>query len=149
MFQPTALVHETYLRLRKQRQGGWTDGGSFLAVASRVMRNVLVDRARELRRLRRGGDRKQTALEDLRIGVEDEVHGVLEVHDLLELLTKVAPEQARVAELFVFGGLTLEAIAKDLDVSPRTIDRRWRFARAWLFDRLSESEPEPREEHGN
>lgn len=137
-FQPTALVHETYLRLRQQRRGGWRDRATFLTVASRVMRNVLVDRAREFRSLRRGGDRVREPLEELRIGLDDQAHGVLEIHDLLERLGETCPEEASTAELFVFGGLNLDAVAEALGLSPRTVDRRWRFARAWLLDQLTE-----------
>lgn len=136
VLQPTALVHETYLRLRAQRSGGWSDQASFLAVAARVMRRVLVDEARSASRLRRGGDRERESDHETRIAVHDEQFEVIEVSDVLDRLAASSERQARIAELFVFGGLSIDQVAAALELSPRTVDRHWRFARAWLVSEL-------------
>ena len=141
-FQPTALVHETYMRLQKQRSGGWTDERSFLQVAARVMRRVLVDDARARLRLKRGDDRPADSLEELQLAIEDRRLGVLDMNDLLESLAQVAEPQAHVAELIVFGGLTIDETADTLGISPRSVDRQWRLARAWFERELQSGDQE-------
>jgi RNA polymerase sigma factor (TIGR02999 family) len=132
LLQPTALVHETYLRLQAQRTGGWSDERSFLAVAARVMRRVLVDVARSLDRRSRGGGRVHEPFEEALVAVASLELPLLELNDAMSRLEAIAPLQSQIAELVVFGGLSIERTADLLGISTRTVDRRWRLARAWL-----------------
>jgi RNA polymerase sigma factor (TIGR02999 family) len=146
--QPTAIVHETYMRLCRQRSGGWRDERSFVAVAARIMRRVLVDQARSALRQRRGAGRHDQRIDDdaviCSVLVEDRRMPVMETHELLAALERSAPEEASVAECIIFGGLSIERIADLHGCSARTIDRRWRFARAWLLRALGEGRREVR-----
>lgn len=145
-YRPTALLHETYLRLRSQRTAGWEDRRSFLAIAAKVMRRVLVDAARKSQRLKHGDGQISIDVEQLRVAVQDRAFDVLEVHDVLEHLSQESPEEARVAEQIVFGGLTIQEVGHAMGVSKRTVDRRWRFARAWLARELTSPRNAPRAE---
>lgn len=134
--QPTALVHEAYLRMLGQRELDWRDRGHFFGLASMTMRRILVDHAR--RRLARKRNVEQ-AVDPLSVLVT----GPGESADLLDLdraLTRFAerfPRPARVVELRYFAGLDLDEIALALELSSRTVKRDWRFARAWLRDALA------------
>lgn len=134
--QPTALANEAYLRLAGQSEPAWTDRVHFLRVASRVIRNVLVDHARARNREKRGGDvLKVTLVEDV-AGRPDLDLDILALDQALERFAGDYPEEARVVELQYFGGLTPAEAAELLGVSRRTVDRRLVFARAWLFQQL-------------
>jgi RNA polymerase sigma factor (TIGR02999 family) len=128
--QPTALVNEAYLRLANERGMKWRDRAHFLAVAAQLMRFILVDHARKRRYQKRGGDRQIVALDmDVAdVGAES----VLRIDDALSDLAKVDQRKARVVELRVFAGLSVDESARVLGVSPETIGRDWKFARAWL-----------------
>lgn len=134
--QPTALANEAYLKLANQDDPHWKDRAHFLRVAALVVRNVLVDHARARNREKRGGDRLIVTL------VEDAVGGtgidldILALDQALEQFAADYPDEAQVVELRYFGGLTGEEAAEVLGVTRRTVDRRWTFARAWLFRRL-------------
>ncbi len=131
----TALVHEVYLRLLKQRQISADDRDGFLAAVAQTMRRILVDHARRRKRLKRGGDAPIVALEsdDQAVLLDDrEVDEVLIVERLLGRLSELDPRAARVVECRIFAGLTLEETAAALGTSVRTVQRTWTMALAWL-----------------
>lgn len=135
--QPTALVHEAYLKLADQRRVQWAGRTHFVAVAATAMRRILLDHARRHKAEKRGGGRKAT-LEDGLAVTPDEQVDILALDEALTRLEAVDPRQARLVELRFFGGLNIEETAEALDVSPTTIKRDWRFARAWLRRELGD-----------
>jgi RNA polymerase sigma factor (TIGR02999 family) len=134
--QTTALVHEAYLRLVDQRRAGWKNKAQFLGVAAQMMRRVLVDHARERHAGKRGGGAPHVTLND-EVDGSDESADVLGLHEALERLAQLDPEQARLVELRYFAGLTIEETATALGISPATAKREWAVARAWLKRELS------------
>lgn len=135
--QPTALVHEAWLKLFGGKlPGELRDRGHFLSVAARAMRQVLIDHVRARRAERRGGGAQKLGLDQLAAAIEEEAVDVLGLHEALEELERLDPELALVVELRFFAGLTIEATAKALGVSTPTIERRWRVARMLLRERL-------------
>lgn len=143
--QPTALVHEAYLRLIDQPGASYASQGHFYALASRVMRTVLVDHARERKAEKRGGDRLRVPLEGCAAEAGDaaddpaaaDAHDLMDVDEALKALAQVDAELVEVVELRHFGGLTTPKAAEVLGVSERTVERRLRAATAWLQRRLS------------
>ena len=140
--QPTALVHEVYMRLVKARDARWTSRAHFFAIAAMAMQQVLVNRARSGQAQKRGGGdwRKVTMLEDL-AGVESETLDVLMLDETLTRLASVSVRQADIVKLRIFGGLTLEEIAEVLDVGLTTVKSDWLIAKAWLRHELAEVKP--------
>lgn len=139
--QPTAVVHEAYLKLVDQRTTDWKDRAHFFAVASRIIRRLLVDHARERLALKRGGGGERIPLEAAEAAeLACEVPGVdlVALDEAVEELASIDERQARIVELRFFGGLTIEEIANLLEMGRRSVDREWQAARAWLFLRLSE-----------
>lgn len=136
--QPTALVHEAYLRIAGQQDQIWQNRNHFFAVASQVMRQVLVDHARRHAAAKRGGGAPQVEFNDRLLFESRNAHLALEIDDALEQLAKVDARQADVVVYRIFGGLTEEEIADVLNVSARTVKRDWRMARAWLHGILGE-----------
>jgi RNA polymerase sigma factor (TIGR02999 family) len=135
--QPTALVHEAFLRLSEQRRRQWKERRQFFAVASRLMRQVLVDHARTRRASKRGGDVARVEVTSLdALPSPSEVFDVLALDEALTRLTALQPRLARVVELRFFGGLEVEETAELLGCSPRTVKRDWSLARAWLIREL-------------
>jgi RNA polymerase sigma factor (TIGR02999 family) len=134
--QPTALVHEAYLRLVDQSRVNWQNRAQFFGVAAQVIRRLLVDRARARHRLKRGGDAlKVTFSENLEVSKDS-----FDLEALDEALTRLADldaQQSRIIELRFFGGLSIEETAATLDISPATVKRDWAMARAWLFRELT------------
>ena len=128
----TALVHEAYLKLEDQSRSGWNDRAHFLALASLAMRHVLVDRARELHTLKRGGERRQVTLDEEQIGVESQAEMVLHLDEALDRLAAWEPRLARVVECRFFGGLTEPETAEALGITVRTVQRDWVKARVLL-----------------
>jgi RNA polymerase sigma factor (TIGR02999 family) len=134
--ETTALVHETYLRLVDQRRVEWRDRGHFLALAATSMRRVLIDRARARSAGKRGGGAPPLTLGDAGdLGIDPALE-ILEVDEALRRLAAAYPRPARVVELRFFGGLELEEIGAVLEVTERTVQRDWAFARAWLAREL-------------
>lgn len=137
--QPTALVNEAFLRLIDQRVE-WQNRGHFLGVAAQAMRRILIDHARGANRLRRGGawNRVQVDGQLLEPGSEagDESLELVALDAALTKLAGVSERMARIVELRFFAGLEVEAVAEVLEVSPRTVRREWRYARAWLGEEL-------------
>ena len=136
--QPTALLHEAYVRLVDQRHVQWRNRAHFFGVAASMMRRILVDHARARRADKRGGDVEHVTL------AGDEVAGdgpnnvdVLALHESLERLAKFDPQQERIVELRYFGGLTIEEAAAVVGISEATVVREWTIAKAWLRADLS------------
>lgn len=135
--QPTALVHEAYSRLVDKTRIEWKNRAHFYGIASRAMRQILVDHARVRSAAKRGGDlQRVTFVEGLAIGVKPDIE-VIELDELLTKLAEMDERMARVVELRTFGGLTGEEIAHVLGVTRRTVQEDWRVARMWLNRKLS------------
>ena len=134
--QPTALVHEAYVRLAEANSSAWHDRPRILALAAHAMRNILVDHARAHRAEKRGAGAVQVTLDDALAVKTEKLADVLAVDEALKRLAGFDPRQAQVLEMHFFGGLTFEEIADQLGVSSRTIKRDWEMARAWLHQQL-------------
>ena len=140
--QPTALVHEAFLRLFGTEEPSWENRAHFFGAAAEAMRRILIDRARKKARLMRGGDRQRVDL-DTAIGrAEPQALEVLAVDEALTRLESIDPRMAQVVKLRYFAGLTLEEVAKAEGVSLSTVNRLWTAARAWLQVELSSGAPE-------
>ena len=137
-WQPTALVHEAYIRLVNQHEAEWTDRAHFLAVAAKAMRNLLIDHARRRKAGKRGGGRERRALDAVVDSAAERSIDLLALNESLEQLGRLHERQARVVELRFFGGLTVPEAAEVLGVSAASVDNDWRMARAWLTRRLTE-----------
>ncbi len=139
--QPTALVHEAYLRLLGSEDLSWNSRGHFFAAAAQAMRRILVERARQGETLKRGGSKIRLSLDEGNIVLDDAQAGqVLALDEALDQLTEVDERMARVVLLRHFGGLSVEDTARALDISTRTVKRQWQFAMAWLRKRLAEDD---------
>jgi len=133
--QPTALVHEAYLRLAGADRD-WNGHRHFLAAAARAMRQILVDHARGKRAVKRGGDRRQIPLDAVAAAIEPPDDHVLEVDGALTRLEASDPRKAAIVNLRYFAGLTVAQTADVLDLSVGTVEREWRYIRAWLLREL-------------
>lgn len=139
--QPTALVNEAFMVLRRQENIDIEDRSQFVAAAANSLRRILVDHARRKRADKRGGpDRKQIALEISLAAETEQSMDILALHEALEELERQSERAAKVVELRFFGGLVGEEVAKALDVSLRTVNNDWKFAKAWLYRRMSVEE---------
>lgn len=141
--QPTALVHEAYLRLMKQHSVAWQNRAQFFALASQIMRRTLVDHARARHAAKRPGAGTRVQV-DFEAAAAPPGSNEVDLHALDEALDQLAaadPRQARIVELRFFGGLSHEEVAAVLDVSLATVNRDWRMARAWLYRRLTPDDP--------
>lgn len=141
--EPTALVHEAYLRLVDQRRIVWQNRAQFFGVAAEMMRRILVDRARARRSAKRGGGWSRVTLDPAMAVSHPLDVDVLDLDAALSRLATFDARKSRVSELRFFGGLTLEETAEVIGVSPATVERDWQVARAWLFDALFA----PRDDH--
>lgn len=140
--QPTALVHEAYIRLvGAERSPTWNDRRHFFAAAARTMRRIVVENARRKLRERHGGGMQRVPLHERDLIVQCEHGEVLALDEALSALAAEAPEKAQLVELRAFAGLTLEELAETLGISRATVSRHWAYARAWLYERMQESEP--------
>jgi RNA polymerase sigma factor (TIGR02999 family) len=136
--QATALVHEAYLRLMKEPNTRWQNRAHFCAIAANSMRQILVERARARRRLKRAGDQQRITLSDaIPAATPAEAVDVELLDGSLTRLAEMDPELARLVELRFFGGLSIEETADVLGVSPATVKRNWATARAWLKRAMS------------
>jgi len=131
--QPTALVHEAYLRMANQRQSAWQNRAQLLGIFARMMRRILIDHANARRAEKRGGNDVVRITLDEGVDVPDlkEVN-LLEVDESLQNLERLDQQQAKIVEMRFFGGLTIEEIATALGVSPTTVKREWSVAKLWL-----------------
>ena len=142
--QPTALVHEAYLKLVDQTRADWKGKTHFYAVGAKIMRRLLVDHARERGALKRGAGWQSVTLTGALDPLGREVldpEQLLDLNVALEELAEIDEREARVVTLRFFGGLTVEQVAEVLGVSKRTVENDWRHAQAWLRLRLSEAGP--------
>lgn len=142
--QPTALVHEAWLRLTSgTEEFGWDSRGHFFAAAAESMRRILVDRARARNALKRGGDQQRLELnENAAVAAEQDDDSLLALDDALTRLTQEEPELARLVQLRYFTGLTSDETAEVMGISPRTAKRHWAYARAWLKRAMGEDDEE-------
>jgi RNA polymerase sigma factor (TIGR02999 family) len=136
--QPTALVNEVYLRLIGQTRIDWKNTCHFRAMASQLMRRILVDHARAKGAEKRGGARQRVCLDDTPLAISSDPLEILALEELLTTLHSLNPRHAQIVECRVFGGLTIEETAESLGVSTATVKNDWRFARAWLASQLQE-----------
>ncbi len=134
--QPTALVHEAYVKLVDQERAQWQNRAQFFGVAAQLMRRILVDHAREHAAAKRGGGARPVTLVDAMAASPDRGIDVLALDEALARLTALYPEQGRLVELRYFGGLTIEETGEVLGLSPATVKRQWAVARAWLLANL-------------
>lgn len=135
--QPTALVHEAYVRLIDQRRADWSNRAQFIGLAAVMMRRILVNHARDRRAEKRGG-----GVEHVPLTLAGDLAGapeidVLDLHETLDRLAATDARKARIVELRFFGGLTMDEIAASVGASRATVEREWKFARAWLYRELT------------
>lgn len=139
--QPTALVHEAYLRLVGGEGGeGWDGRAHFFGAAAEAMRRILVEAARRKHRIKRGGDATRVNADELEIAAPEIHEDVIALDEALERLAVADPKAAELVRLRYFAGLSLPDVASILSISPRTADRLWSYARAWLHQELREKE---------
>jgi RNA polymerase sigma-70 factor, ECF subfamily len=136
--QPTALVNEAYFKLIDQSLVDWKNRSHFFAVASKIMRRILVDHARAKYADKRGGRMPKEELQEELIGSVDIQFELTSLDEALKELEELEPRHSRVVELKFFGGLDIEEIAEVLDTSKATVKRDWQFARAWLYKKLKD-----------
>jgi RNA polymerase sigma factor (TIGR02999 family) len=136
--QATALVHEAYLRLSKQRPKAFANREHFLAIAAQLMRQILVEHARQRGTIKRGGLAAMVVLDDAIAHAAARNVNVLALDEALSALEKLDARQARIVELRFFGGLSIEETSAVLDLSPATVKRDWTTARAWLRREMSQ-----------
>jgi len=134
--QTTALVNEAYLRLADQTNQRWQNRAHFFAVAARAMRQILVSYARSQRAEKRGGGALKIDLDEVALVSPEESKEIVDLHEALETLATLDPRKAQVVELKYFGGLNYDEMAEVLKISPVTVRRDWRFAKAWLYKEL-------------
>ena len=134
--QATALVHEAWLRLTGAEEKRWESRKHFFGAAAEAMRHILIDRARKRQCVRHGAGQERVDIDAIELPVSVEEDQFLEVNHALEELEKADPEKAEVVKLKFFIGLTEREAAEILGVSERTIERRWAYAQAWLFERI-------------
>ena len=139
--QPTALVHEAYLKLVGHTRVDWHGQGHFLGIAAQAMREILVDHARRHRAAKRGGNRHRIALDDNAVTESSREVDLLALEAALTKLAKLDPRQAKMIELRFFGGLAIAEVAKVMGMSKRSVEREWTMVRAWLRRELSGSDP--------
>lgn len=133
--QPTALVHEAFLRLIGN-EPNWDNRGHFFAAAAEAMRRILIDRARKKKRQKRGAGARRLELQDLDLAYEMPADELLALDEALEKLQAAEPVKAELIKLRFFAGLTMEQAAEILSISRATADRYWQFSRAWLYHEL-------------
>jgi len=136
--QPTALVHEAYIRLVGPGDSTWENRRHFFGAAATAIRRILTDHARAHRRAKRGAGVRPLPIDDTRVCVEDSTLDVLALDEVLDRLMQLDPFKAKVVELRFFAGLSMDEIGRTLGASPSSVAREWRFARVWLHRELAE-----------
>ncbi len=135
--QTTALINEAYLRLLDCRKMGWQNRAHFFAISAQMMRRILVDYARSRRYLKRGGGAEKISLDENRLTADTRDPDLIELDEALKALGRVDERKGKVVELRYFGGLSVEETAEVLGVSPDTVMRDWKLAKAWLARQMS------------
>jgi RNA polymerase sigma factor (TIGR02999 family) len=135
--QTTALINEAYLRLVGSAPVAWESRSHFFAIAARMMRRILVDRARARRSLKRGGEGRPVSLDEEHLVVGPPHRDLVSLDEALDALSVVDPRKGRVVEMRFFGGLSVEETAQVLKVSPQTVLRDWKLAKVWLLRAMS------------
>jgi RNA polymerase sigma factor (TIGR02999 family) len=131
--QPTALVHEAWVRLMSDGATSWENRAHFFGAASEAMRRILVESARRKSRLKHGGSYERVDFQELNIAASTPDENILMINEALVQLERLDNERARIVVLKFFGGLTNQEIAQNLSIGERTVERHWAFAKAWLF----------------
>lgn len=134
---PTALVHEAYMKLVNQREVEWQGRTHFFNVGAQAMRRILVDHARQKRRIKRGGGEVTASLDERQVPRESDAIDLVDLDDAIRRLAELDPRQAQIVELRFFGAMEMQQIAEKLGVSKRTVEADWTMARAWLSRELS------------
>ena len=134
--QPTALVHEAYLRLIDQTQVTWQNRAHFFGVAAQMMRRILVDHARTKHRTKRGGSERTISLEEVLDTGSEKTADLVALDEALKCLAEIDQRKSEVVEMRFFGGMSVEETAAALAVSPQTVMRDWKLAKAWLYKEL-------------
>ncbi|MBK8466442.1 MAG: sigma-70 family RNA polymerase sigma factor [Chloracidobacterium sp.] len=135
--QPTALVHEAFLKMGDAVNVIWKDRSHFYGFASHLMRQILVDHARLHAADKRGNNPLRISLDDIEIPVSDRASSIVAIDDVLNRLAEIDEQQAQIVEMRFFGGMTNTEIATTLDISERTVGREWQTAKIWLYRELS------------
>lgn len=136
--QPTAVVHEAFMRLVDAQTIEWQDRAHFLGIAAKVMRRILIEHARRRGAAKRGGDAERVTLDEGVVSGDESAVGLLALDDVLTRLAEIDERGAQVAELRIFGGLTVRETAEQLGVSTRTVNGDWAVARLWLTRELAQ-----------
>jgi len=138
--QPTALVHEAYMKLIDQKQVKWQNRAHFFGIAAQVMRRILMDHARKHKAEKRGGEADKLPLEEEILLVSQESSSqLIALDDALKALAELDPQKAKIVELRYFGGLSIEETAEVIGVSVPTVNRQWKTAKAWLYGQLADN----------
>jgi len=131
--QPTALVHEAWLRLVGNGEAGWHNRNHFFGAAAEAMRRILIENARRKSRLKRGGHQERLDIDDLELAETTADDKVLMIDEALERLKAEDPEKAQVVLLKFFGGLSNQEVAENMGLGERSVERHWAYAKAWLY----------------
>lgn len=134
--QPTALVHEAWIRLGADQQPNWSNRTHFFSAASEAMRRILVERARHRQRIRHGGGKVRVDFHELAIAAPAKDETILQINELLDGLNAEHPSKAELVKLKFFVGLKDREVAELMGITERTVERHWAYARAWLFSRI-------------
>lgn len=141
----TALLHEAYLKLVDHSIAGWESRSHFFAAASRAIRHILINYARDKKRIKRGGDRRQISFEELNLAASgetdftgDRAEAMTVIGEAMDRLDEIDPRQSRIVECRFFGGLTIRETAEALGISPVSVSRGWKMAQLWLYQELKQ-----------
>ena len=138
--QPTALVHEAYMRMVDQTQVRWQNRAHFFGVAAQMMRRILVDHARSQQAEKRGGEFQKLSLDErIDVSGQDRDLNLVALDDALNRLAEIDPQKSKIVEMRFFGGLSVEETAEVLGVSVPTVKRHWRLAKAWLYGEIKKT----------
>jgi RNA polymerase sigma-70 factor, ECF subfamily len=138
--QTTALVHEAYMKLVDQRQVQWQNRAHFFAIAAQAMRRILVNHAKSVNRVKRGGKRGRVPLDESLAVTPDQDINLVALDEAMERLAQIDPRKSKLVELRFFGGMSIEETAEVLGIAPATVKRDWNFAKAWLYRELTRDE---------
>src|SRR5262245_53095065 len=138
--QPTALINEAYLRLINWKSAQWKNRAQFIGIAAQLMKHVLVDHAIHRRRRKRRGEEVRVSLTEADKMAHERGVDIVALNDALDGLAEIDPRKRQIIELRFFGGLSVEETAEVLKIAPRTVEREWKLAKAWLYRELSKKE---------